>query len=178
MAAGDLYLDYSKNRLTRETVRLLAALAESVGLRERTEAMFRGEHVNATEDRAVLHVALRDPATSGLDVDGHDVRQEVHEALGVIAAHAPDLQEVLARAHAGALPFLCLDGTLIPTDRVAARAQVNGRPAHHLWYSGKHHAFGGTAPTSVDSTEPGAVQRARLWSMPIASRSQRGAEAR
>ena len=57
--AGDLYLDYSKNRLTRETIGLLVALAERAGLRERTEAMFGGEHVNATEDRAVLHVALR-----------------------------------------------------------------------------------------------------------------------
>src|SRR3712207_5266497 len=79
--AGDLYLDYSKNRLTRETVRLLAALAESVDLRERTEAMFRGEHINTTEDRAVLHVALRDPVTGGLEIDGQDVRREVHEVL-------------------------------------------------------------------------------------------------
>src|ERR671921_695093 len=86
--AGDLYLDYSKNRLTRETVRLLAALAESVGLRERTEAMFRGEHINTTEDRAVLHVALRDPRTSGLEVDGQDVRHEVHEVLGRMADFA------------------------------------------------------------------------------------------
>src|SRR3712207_5987654 len=86
--AGDLYLDYSKNRLTRETVRLLAALAESVGLRERTEAMFRGEHINTTEDRAVLHVALRDPRTSGLDVDGQDVRHDVHEVLGRMAQFA------------------------------------------------------------------------------------------
>src|SRR3712207_499662 len=75
--AGDLHLDYSKNRLTGETVRLLAALAERAGLRARTEAMFRGEHINTTEDRAVLHVALRDPATSGLEVDGQDVRHDV-----------------------------------------------------------------------------------------------------
>ncbi|NYJ08409.1 glucose-6-phosphate isomerase [Petropleomorpha daqingensis] len=79
--AGDLYLDYSKNRLTRETVRLLAALADRAGLRERTEAMFGGEHINGPEDRAVLHVALRDPATSGLVVDGQDVRHDVHEVL-------------------------------------------------------------------------------------------------
>jgi glucose-6-phosphate isomerase len=79
--AGDLYLDYSKNRLTRETVRLLVALAERAGLRERTDAMFGGQHINATEDRAVLHVALRDPATGGLDVDGQDVRRDVHEVL-------------------------------------------------------------------------------------------------
>src|SRR5688572_21799591 len=86
--AGDLYLDYSKNRLTHETVRLLAALAERAGLRERTEAMFRGEHINATEDRAVLHVALRDPQTSGLEVDGQDVRHDVHEVLGRMADFA------------------------------------------------------------------------------------------
>ena len=88
VTAGDLYLDYSKNRLTRETVRLLAALAEAAGLRERTEAMFRGEHINTTEDRAVLHVALRDPRTSGLEVDGQDVRHDVHEVLGRMADFA------------------------------------------------------------------------------------------
>jgi glucose-6-phosphate isomerase len=86
--AGDLYLDYSKNRLTRETVRLLAALAEWAGLRERTEAMFSGQHINTTEDRAVLHVALRDPATSGLTVDGQDVRRDVHEVLDRMAGFA------------------------------------------------------------------------------------------
>ena len=59
--AADLVLDYSKNRLTAETVRLLVAVAERAGLHERTEAMFSGEHINVTEDRAVLHVALRAP---------------------------------------------------------------------------------------------------------------------
>jgi glucose-6-phosphate isomerase len=86
--AGDLYLDYSKNRLTRETVTLLVALAERAGLRERTEAMFRGEHINTTEDRAVLHVALRDPATTGPEIDGQDVRADVHEVLGRMADFA------------------------------------------------------------------------------------------
>src|SRR4051795_3024341 len=86
--AGDLYLDYSKNRLTRETIRLLAALADRAGLRERTEAMFTGQHINSTEDRAVLHVALRDPATGGLDVDGQDVRSDVHEVLDRMADFA------------------------------------------------------------------------------------------
>ncbi len=101
VTAGDLYLDYSKNRLTRETVRLLAALAESVGLRERTEAMFRGEHVNTTEDRAVLHVALRDPRTSGLDVDGHDVNAEVHEVLGRMAEFADRVRSGEWTGHTG-----------------------------------------------------------------------------
>jgi glucose-6-phosphate isomerase len=101
VSAGDLYLDYSKNRLTRETVRLLAALAERVGLRERTEAMFRGEHINATEDRAVLHVALRDPRTSGLVVDGHDVNAEVHEVLGRMADFADRVRGGAWTGHTG-----------------------------------------------------------------------------
>ncbi|WP_448618754.1 glucose-6-phosphate isomerase [Geodermatophilus sp. URMC 65] len=101
VTAGDLYLDYSKNRLTRETVRLLAALAERVGLRERTEAMFRGEHINVTEDRAVLHVALRDPRTSGLVVDGHDVNAEVHEVLGRMADFADRVRSGAWTGHTG-----------------------------------------------------------------------------
>ena len=99
--AGDLYLDYSKNRLTRETVRLLVALAERAGLRERTEAMFRGEHINSTEDRAVLHVALRDPATSGMVVDGQDVRRDVHEVLDRMAAFARRVRSGEWTGHTG-----------------------------------------------------------------------------
>jgi glucose-6-phosphate isomerase len=101
VSAGDLYLDYSKNRLTRETVRLLAALAERAGLRERTEAMFRGEHINTTEDRAVLHVALRDPRTSGLEVDGQDVRHDVHEVLGRMADFADRVRSGEWTGHTG-----------------------------------------------------------------------------
>jgi glucose-6-phosphate isomerase len=99
--AGDLYLDYSKNRLTRETVRRLAALAERAGLRERTEAMFSGQHVNSTEDRAVLHVALRDPRTSGLDVDGQDVRHDVHEVLDRMADFADRVRSGEWTGHTG-----------------------------------------------------------------------------
>src|ERR671921_791347 len=99
--AGDLYLDYSKNRLTRETVRLLAALAERAGLRERTEAMFGGEHINSTEDRAVLHVALRDPRTSGLDVDGQVVRHDVHEVLDRMAEFADRVRSGEWTGHTG-----------------------------------------------------------------------------
>src|SRR4249920_3181074 len=67
--AAGLYVDLSKHRITAETVPLLVALAESCGLRERIDAMFRGEHINVTEDRAVLHVALRMPRGSQLIVD-------------------------------------------------------------------------------------------------------------
>ena len=78
---GDLYLDYSKNRLTVETMQLLVELAEAAGLRERIEAMFRGEHINVTEDRAVLHTALRAARDEKLVVDGQDVIADVHEVL-------------------------------------------------------------------------------------------------
>jgi glucose-6-phosphate isomerase len=86
--AGELYLDYSKNLVTDETVRLLVTLAERAGVRELAEAMFHGEHINTTEDRAVLHVALRMPKTSRLVVDGQDVVKDVHEVLDRMADFA------------------------------------------------------------------------------------------
>src|SRR5690242_3651707 len=68
--AAGIYLDYSKNRVTDETMRLLVELAAESGVPQRRDAMFRGEHINVSEDRAVLHVALRMPATESLIVDG------------------------------------------------------------------------------------------------------------
>ena len=76
-----LYLDYSKNRITEDTLALLLELAEQSGLRERTEAMFSGERINVSENRSVLHVALRMPKGTSLVVDGTDVVAEVHEVL-------------------------------------------------------------------------------------------------
>ncbi|HEY1701084.1 MAG TPA: glucose-6-phosphate isomerase [Trebonia sp.] len=86
--AVGIYLDYSKNRITDETVRLLTELAAESGVTERRDAMFRGEHINVTEDRAVLHTALRLPATASLVVDGQDVVADVHEVLGRMASFA------------------------------------------------------------------------------------------
>ena len=80
--AVGIYLDYSKNRVTDETMRLLTELAEESGVAERRDAMFRGEHINVSENRAVLHVALRMPATATLVVDGQDVVGDVHAVLG------------------------------------------------------------------------------------------------
>jgi len=79
--AVDLYLDYSKHRVTAETLELLIALVEAVDLRGRIEAMFRGEHINVSENRAVLHTALRLPRDAHLVVDGQDVVHDVHEVL-------------------------------------------------------------------------------------------------
>jgi glucose-6-phosphate isomerase len=86
--AAGLYLDYSKNRVTDETIRLLVDLAAESGVPERRDAMFRGEHINVSEDRAVLHVALRMPRTASLVVDGTDVVQQVHEVLDRMADFA------------------------------------------------------------------------------------------
>src|SRR5579875_152774 len=91
--AGDLHLDYSKNRLTAETIRLLVAVAERAGLRERIDAMWAGEHINVTEDRAVLHVALRAPAGTSIVTDGHDVVPDVHEVLDRMAGFATQVRE-------------------------------------------------------------------------------------
>ena len=83
-----LYLDYSKNRITDETVALLTDLAVESGLPERIEAMFSGERINTTENRSVLHVALRMPSDATLLVDGTDVVAEVHQVLDKMAAFA------------------------------------------------------------------------------------------
>jgi glucose-6-phosphate isomerase len=99
--AGDLYLDYSKNRLTEETIGLLVALAERAGLRERTEAMFGGEHINTTEDRAVLHVALRDPRSRGPQVDGQDVAHDVQQVLARMADFADRVRDGSWTGHTG-----------------------------------------------------------------------------
>jgi glucose-6-phosphate isomerase len=79
--AAGIFLDYSKNRVTDDTMRLLLELAAECGVPERRDAMFRGEHINVSENRAVLHVALRMPATAHLVVDGQDVIKDVHDVL-------------------------------------------------------------------------------------------------
>ena len=99
--AAGLYLDYSKNRITDETMRLLVALAEESGVAERRDAMFRGEHINVSEDRAVLHVALRMPRTASLVVDGVDVVRQVHEVLGRMADFASRVRSGEWKGHTG-----------------------------------------------------------------------------
>jgi glucose-6-phosphate isomerase len=86
--AAGVYLDYSKNRITDETVALLVRLARESGLRERIDAMFRGEKINVTEERAVLHVALRAPRGAAITVDGENVVPKVHAVLDKMAEFA------------------------------------------------------------------------------------------
>jgi len=88
LSAGDLFLDYSKNRIVGESLSLLLKLAEACGLRGAIEAMFAGEKINRTEDRAVLHAALRAPGDAVITVDGADVIPGVHRVLERMAAFA------------------------------------------------------------------------------------------
>jgi glucose-6-phosphate isomerase len=90
--AGDLFLDYSKNRITAETLDLLAALAVRAGLPERIEGMWRGDPINTTEHRSVLHVALRMPRGAPLVIDGVDVVEEVHHVLDRMALFAEQVR--------------------------------------------------------------------------------------
>jgi glucose-6-phosphate isomerase len=92
LQAGDLYLDYSKNRLTAETISLLLAVATESGLRSRIDAMFEGQRINVTENRPVLHVALRAPKDQHIYVDGHDVVPDVHAVLDRMAAFSDQVR--------------------------------------------------------------------------------------
>ncbi len=99
--AAGIYLDYSKNRATDETLALLRSLAEESGLRERIDAMFRGDKINLTEQRSVLHVALRAPRGTSFTVDGKDVVPEVHAVLDAMAAFADGVRRGEWKGHTG-----------------------------------------------------------------------------
>ena len=86
--AAGVFLDYSKNRVTDETIRLLLQLAEESGLHDRIAAMFRGDKINVSENRAVLHVALRAPRGASIVVDGRNVVPDVHAVLDKMTAFA------------------------------------------------------------------------------------------
>ena len=99
--AVGLYLDYSKNRVTDETLNLLLQLAEESGLRARIDAMFRGEKINITENRAVLHVALRAPRDASIVVDGENVVPQVHAVLDKMADFSNRVRSGAWKGHTG-----------------------------------------------------------------------------
>ncbi|TMH13604.1 MAG: glucose-6-phosphate isomerase [Betaproteobacteria bacterium] len=99
--AAGLYLDYSKNRITDETLRLLLELAEACRLRDRIDAMFRGDRINTTERRAVLHAALRAPPSERIAVDGRDVVPDVHAVLDRMTAFAARVRGGEWTGHSG-----------------------------------------------------------------------------
>src|SRR5438034_4156040 len=99
--AAGLYLDYSKNRITDETLRLLLALADACSLRERIDAMFRGDKINTTERRAVLHVALRAPPSERIHVEGRNVGPDVHAVLDRMAGFSSRVRSGEWTGHTG-----------------------------------------------------------------------------
>src|SRR5438093_7537760 len=99
--AAGLYLDYSKNHVTDATIRLLVELAEECALRERIDAMFAGDQINVTEDRAVLHVALRAPRDEVIEVDGENVVPKVHEVLDRMSDFADRVRSGAWKGHTG-----------------------------------------------------------------------------
>ena len=101
LQAAGLYLDYSKNRITDETLRLLLALAAEAGLRECIDAMFRGDRINVSENRAVLHVALRAPQGASILVDGQNVVPAVHHVLDRMSAFAERVRSGDWKGHTG-----------------------------------------------------------------------------
>ena len=101
VAAAGIHLDYSKNRVTDDTLTLLRQLAEKSGLRPRIDAMFRGDKINVTEERAVLHVALRAPRGQSIRVDGEDVVPRVHAVLDRMAAFAAEVRSGAWKGHTG-----------------------------------------------------------------------------
>ena len=101
LEAEGLRLDYSKHRVTDEVIGSLVGLAQQAGVEQRRDAMFAGEHINSTEDRAVLHVALRMPESASLVVDGTDVVKDVHEVLGRMGAFARRLRAREWLGHTG-----------------------------------------------------------------------------
>ncbi|AZZ83224.1 glucose-6-phosphate isomerase [Gordonia alkanivorans] len=98
---GDLHIDYSKHRVTRETLELLMSLAREVGLEESRDDMFAGAHINTSEDRAVLHTALRLPSDATLTVDGQDVVADVHEVLTRMGEFTDRLRSGEWKGHTG-----------------------------------------------------------------------------
>src|SRR5262249_40283339 len=99
--AAGVFLDYSKNRIDDETLRLLVALAEQSALRERIDAMFRGDKINVTENRAVLHVALRAPKGASIVVDSKNVVPEVHAVVDKMAEFANRVRSGQWKGHSG-----------------------------------------------------------------------------
>ena len=99
--ACGVFLDFSKNRITDETLQLLVGLAEDIGLRDKIEDMFTGKRINVTEDRSVLHIALRTPKTESIVVDGEDIVPQVHAVLDRMATFCNQVRDGSWRGHTG-----------------------------------------------------------------------------
>ena len=155
--AGDLYLDYSKQRVTGETLGLLVALAERAGLRERIDAMFAGQRINVTEDRSVLHVALRDPEGSQILLDGHNVVADVHEVLGRMRRFADEVRSGRWLGYTGQ-PI-----RNVVNIGMAAPTWARPWPTTRCCPTPTGHGRSGSSPTSTGPTSP---RRPATWTRP------------
>src|SRR4029453_3092104 len=129
LEAAGLYLDFSKHRVTDETLALLARLAEECGLRGRIDAMFRGDPINVTERRAALHVALRAPREASILVDGANVVPEVHAVLDQMAEFATRVRRGTWTGHTGRRIRNVVNIGIGGADQGAGSA-LQGRGAH------------------------------------------------
>jgi glucose-6-phosphate isomerase len=138
-----IYFDYSKHRITDETLKLLLQLAEESGLQSRIDAMFRGEKINVTEKRAVLHVALRVPKGQSIIVDGEDVVPQVHAVLAKMAGFSNRVRSGEWKGHTGKSirnvinigiggsdlgPVMAYEALTVPT---SSRPLVTSTPRRH-----------------------------------------------
>jgi glucose-6-phosphate isomerase len=123
-----LYFDYSKNRITGETKRLLLNLAEESGLRQHIDAMFAGDKINVTEQRAVLHVALRAPKGEQLFVNGADVVPEVHAVLDKMAEFVEQIRRGEWKGHTGKRAF-----SIARSDALGAGGRAFKSPRPDQW---------------------------------------------
>ena len=119
LEAAGLFFDYSKNLITEKTIADLVSLANAAGLRERIDAMFRGDKINITENRAVLHTALRAPRTASIKVDGVDVVPEVHAVLDRMSAFANRIRSGEWKGHTGKPIRNIVKGYMFKTDGTA-----------------------------------------------------------
>jgi len=143
--AAGVFLDYSKNRIDDETLRLLIELAEQSELRVRIEAMFRGEKINVTEDRAVLHVALRAPRAASILVDGKNVVPEVHAVLDKMAAFAQRPLNPLGKHHDMLLANVFAQTEALAFGKTAAEVRAEGTPDWLI----PHRLFEGNRPSNT-----------------------------
>ena len=131
-----LFLDYSKNRITEETVALLVDLAKERKVAERRDAMFRGEKINVSENRAVLHVALRAPRDEVIEVDGHNVVPDVHAVLDRMAAFADKVRSGAWTGHTGKriknVINIGIGGSYLGPEMAYLRSAPLLRPRHDL----------------------------------------------
>ena len=146
VSAADLYLDYSKQRVDDETMAALMTVARKAGVEERRDAMFAGRHINTTEDRAVLHVALRMPRTEHLEVDGQDVVGEVHEVLDRMGSVANAIRSATGPARPGnGSPRWSISAS-------GAQTWVRPWPTRRCSTTPPRTSNAGSCPTSIRST--------------------------